>query len=137
MKKTFQIDGMHCVSCEILLQQACTACKGCTVERVDHKKGLLHVALSDERAEYAVRKAVAGCGYRIVEENNSFEGSKKKTVDERIQTIALFAMIALIVWAVSKTEVMQYIPNIGDDVSVGIALLVGVIASVSTCLAVT
>jgi len=53
--------------------------------------------------------------------------------DRLLLSVVIVSILAFIFY---KLDVIQYLPSVGDKLSFGVALLMGVIASVSTCLAI-
>jgi len=45
-------------------------------------------------------------------------------------------IVGILAFIFYKLDIIQYLPSVGDKLSLGVALLMGIIASVSTCLAI-
>lgn len=66
MDKTIKVEGMHCKSCEMLLDDSISEIKGVRKVEADSKKGLVRVSLSDESALSRVREVIEKEGYKVV-----------------------------------------------------------------------
>ena len=66
MEKTIKISGMHCRSCEILLEDSISEIKGAKVLGADYKKGEIRVSLENESLLNQIKKIVEKEGYKVV-----------------------------------------------------------------------
>ena len=66
MEKTIKVSGMHCRSCEVLLEDSISEIKGAKVLSADHKKGEIKISLEDESLMSQIRKIVEKEGYKVV-----------------------------------------------------------------------
>lgn len=63
-KQSFKVSGMHCPSCERVLQMDISDIPGVKAVKADHKKGVVEVEGEGFDAA-AVKKAIAGNGYKV------------------------------------------------------------------------
>ena len=66
MEKTIKVSGMHCRSCEVLLEDSISEIKGAKVLSADHKKGEIKISLEDESLMSQIKKIVEKEGYKVV-----------------------------------------------------------------------
>lgn len=66
MDKTIKVSGMHCKSCEMLLDDSISEVKGVKKVSADSKKGTVSVSIDDEAVLAQVKKVIAGEGYKVV-----------------------------------------------------------------------
>ena len=68
MKKTkFNVKGMHCKSCEMLIQEGVSEVDGVQSIEADHKKGYVIVEYDEKKAnETQIKKAIEKEGYEVV-----------------------------------------------------------------------
>jgi len=66
MEKTIKISGMHCRSCEILLEDSISEIKGAKVLSADHKSGQIKVNIENESLLSEIKKVVEKEGYKVV-----------------------------------------------------------------------
>ncbi|MCX6822539.1 MAG: sulfite exporter TauE/SafE family protein [candidate division SR1 bacterium] len=132
MLKTIYIQGMHCTSCEMLVKQASEKIDGVKVKSISARKGVMDVEIQNEELLSQIEQAIRDSGYRI-------GAAKQTTESEKInwKNVVLSLIIVAIIAAIfSQIDVSKFLPSIGDKLSLGVALLMGIIASVSTCLAI-
>ncbi len=137
MKKTYHISGMHCVSCETLLNKELSEIKGLKKSKVSHKKGTLEVEAKKIPTK-EITQAVQQCGYKIVTEDEKKKANKSKlTTRDFLQIAYVFVVLGILVHFLSKLEITKLFPSIDENSNVFVALLLGIVASVSTCLVMT
>lgn len=148
MKQTLYIQGMHCVSCEMLIEDNLNDIKGVSVVSIDHKTGKSVLLLSHKNQTTKAIKAIKNLWYTVVQ-NNAKKSSKDVAIPSCdtnqpikdfyrwIELIAIVAVWFAVFFILKKLNIYQYITKISDTASMWVALLMWLIASVSTCLAVT
>ncbi len=135
MKQRIYIYGMHCVSCEILLKKAIEKIPWVTLDDVSHKKWYIDVTYKTNAQRRAIEKAI--------EENNFSLWNPPNLVGKDIIILKNIAFI-LSVWVILLIlfvinyffDLNGYLPDTSKLTYWG-AFLIGLIASVSTCLAIT
>lgn len=134
MKKTIFIKGMHCISCEMLIEKGIKKIEGLKLIHVNHKNGKLEVEYEDEKVLEKLQKVIEENDFKMLEGENTKDG-----IDIMVQVLS-YSIILVVLWVIYMMSrmfnLMQYIPNI-EDITFGSAFLVGIIASLSTCLAIT
>ena len=132
--KTFYVEGMHCAACEFYLEETLGAVEGVRTVKADLAKSTLIVEgdldVQSEALASKLTALVADRGYALKTEASE----AKKTHREFI--IALPAAALLIVGFILLQDVGFVNLVTSDTMSYGTAALIGLIASVSTCLAV-
>lgn len=136
MKKTYKINGMHCVSCEINIQDQLKNIPGIEDTKVSHKTGVLEINTSDKYNEYLLKEAVAKLGFSIGDksENKNKQTSLFKNI---AQTVLIFLGVWLVFFVITSFEIANLVPSSENNTSLLAALLIGIVASLSTCLALT
>lgn len=142
MKKIkLQIKGMHCASCEILLEKEFKKVPGLKSCKVNHKKGYAEIVCEDKVPLSKFKDIVRESGYSLEEDadakNSSTSDSTKKTASDYAQIILIAVGMGILFFILSDLELGRYLPNFGEQMNVMIALLMGIVASLSTCLALT
>lgn len=137
-QRVFHVEGMHCAACEFLLEESC-----CAVPDVQHVKASLRdqtlvvtthgesdALMSDSDLAQALTEKVAHHGYRIT------TSAQMHTVHYREFLIAIPAALAFILAfsALQRLGIVNVVST--GTVTLGTAFLLGLIASVSTCLAI-
>lgn len=137
MSKTsfvFHVSGIHCASCKILIEDALSECDGITNVQVDVGNKTVSLdssVIQDEAvlAELATKK-IQDNGYVVSVQKT--EESKQKTFAWESIPIGLGFLILF--FLLQKSGVLNV--GIGGGVTPVSAFLIGLIASVSSCLAV-
>lgn len=133
MNPTIHIKGMHCASCEIILEKELMKISKISNCKLSHRKGTLDIECEGEIPLKEIEEAVYKCGYHVVAEGNKKIKEKKK-IEEYFQLIFIFLGIGAIAFFLQKLEITRFFPEFGNNAGVFIALLLGVVASFSTCL---
>lgn len=127
------IRGMHCASCEILIGEQLKNIPGVTLVHVDQKKALAELSYSGmPPTEEKIKRAVQEAGYDI--------GQKEKLpwLSSNIadyKDLAQAAIILVVVYLIAqRLNLFNFNVNNGRE-GVFVALLVGLVAGLSTCMA--
>ena len=131
IKKTIYIKGMHCASCEMLVKQASEAIDGIKVEYISANKWVMQIVMLDEKKLPEIHQCICDAWYKVLDEEE--KTANKIDLKNILSSVVIVAILAFIFF---KLDVVQYLPSVGDKLSLGVALLMGIIASVSTCLAI-
>ncbi len=67
MKTTFNIKGLHCTSCKMLIEDVCSEIKGITSSNVDVKKGTLVIEHDDKVDVKKLKKEIESLGEYMVD----------------------------------------------------------------------
>lgn len=136
MKKNIYIEWMHCISCETLLQREIDSLEWCNVNKISHTSGLLQLEIKNENDIKKVQNIIKKNWYVIADKKN--DNKSKKIPKDRVMAIIIsFLAVWVIALFLKQFNIYQYIPSMDEWSSVFIALLIWIIASISTCLAVT
>lgn len=136
MKSTFYIQGMHCASCEILTQKEIQKISGVELCSASHKTGKMEIVSKKALSFPILEKAIRSLGYTLLKEKPEKETSAhKNTADDYIEIAAIAGVFFLAFIFLRKLNIEQFFPNVQENVSVFIAFVLGIIASLSTCLA--
>lgn len=133
--KTFSIKGMHCRSCELLIEEELKALPGVERASVNHLKGQATIYFhGSSPSEKSVAAAVRGAGYEIGEREAASWVSHDLSVYLDIFAAAVFFAILYSIgrmngWFSLSLGTAQ---NFG---SLPFVLLVGMVAGISTCMA--
>lgn len=133
MKETFHIKGMHCKSCEIILEEKIGKTAGVSEVKASTKTGVLEVITSSKIEKIEIIKAIQNAGYQISEEDIPLLSDKKS--DYQNLLIALLIFISIV--ALGKIFNISGLININsrDSFNLIIIFLVGITAGLSTCMA--
>ena len=140
--KKFFIEGMHCVSCEKLLDDEFRQISGVKNVRVDRLKNTGEIDYDEVEPSFAeIKKVTKKFGYEAFEKEEergqlaSKETSGSKIADW-IRAILIVIVILFLFRIFQSTGLIDRIDLQSSNVTLGVALLVGLVASVSSCLVV-
>lgn len=132
IQKTIYIQGMHCASCEMLIKLSSEAIKGVKVRNISSSRGEMDIEMPDDQTIAQIRKAIEEAGYKMLD-GKPEEDKKNIRWTNILLSLAIVGILAVIF---SKLDIISYLPSMGGKLSYGLAIVMGLIASVSTCLAI-
>jgi uncharacterized protein len=137
MKTKLHIQGMHCKSCEVLIEKEISKIPGVKRCWVYHKNGTATIESDMPIPAGEIEKAVTAHGYRIVSENEKNDSKKSHTngIGDYMDIGFIAILLIIAIFLIKEFGISQYFPKIGSQVSPLIAIALGVVASLSTCLA--
>lgn len=140
-KVNLKINGMHCASCEVLIERKFKRVAGVEKVNVSHTNGQAELYCSFNPDLNQLNNSVREHGYTVSEINKektllSQGGEHRNTAKDYFQIGAIF-LIVVAGYLVFKQ--LGLVPSLGisDNMSYGFVVLIGLVASTSTCLAVT
>ena len=134
--KRININGMHCVSCEILLEKEFKKIRGLRSCKISHKKGIAEIQCSEDVSKAELEQAIKICGYEVV--NEDFKKvllENKNTKKDYLQMLFIVIGLVVILFFVKDMDLYRLLPAFGSNTNITVALLMGLVASVSSCLA--
>ncbi|NVP17989.1 sulfite exporter TauE/SafE family protein [Candidatus Gracilibacteria bacterium] len=131
MKKIIQIKGMHCISCEMLLEKELKNIKDINLIMVSHKKGIMEVEYKTESDYKKIVKIIEKNNFKVIE-------NTKNEFDQTNFLLNIIALLFVVILYISSKfiDFNSYIPNT-NSINFVSAIFIGLIASLSTCLAIT
>ncbi|MFA5945990.1 MAG: sulfite exporter TauE/SafE family protein [Patescibacteria group bacterium] len=137
-KITFQIDGMHCRSCEVLIERSAKELPGVKGVRVDAKTGIANLYCCEEANVDAgtLERAIGNADYhvRLPSETAVAVKAVKPSIPE---IIFLFAVVYIAGWLLGQFGFLQAGFDATSQVTVVGSFLLGLLAGTSSCLAVS
>ena len=124
---------MHCPSCEILIQDKFKEMPNVTTVKSDFKKQEAEVHYTGQLDKDILNKKIQQFGYEIVEKENNFE--EEDSLGKKIFETLLIAIGLFLVYLIAKE--IDIIPsiNITGNLNLITVLFLGLVASISTCMA--
>lgn len=130
------IHGMHCPSCEILVANEFKKIKSVKEVKANFKTGTAFVTCVGELPKYAMNKVLKPYGYSINTTNNTTKDAHTTNVTEIMHNVLIVFAIGAFGYFFLKE--LNLWPDITvTEINLGSAFLLGLIASVSTCMATT
>ena len=137
-KKIF-IKGMHCASCEKLLHDEFKNIPGVKDAIVDRKKNTAELIYEGQVPDFAeVKKVAKKFGYDAFENDPAIGDNQSEKTDwmSWLKSLAIVAILLFAFRVFQNTGLIDRINLRSSNISFGIAILIGMVASVSSCLAV-
>jgi len=134
--KKIYIEGMTCISCEILITDELNGIKEIDNVTVCHRKQVADISYEEKEPEYEqIIDKIKGLGY-----NASLEPIKEKKQKtspiQWIYSVLIVIGLYLIYKFLSLIGLFGWIDVDPTNITYGIAFLIGIVASMSTCLAI-
>lgn len=139
-KLRFQIHGMHCASCEILIERQFKKVAGVEHVTVNHATGKADVRYSTTPDMQALQDAVKEHGYTVSSWADRHRVAQQlKQHNTKRDYIELGAVVLILVAGYLLLRQFDLVPKLGvtDNMSYGFVFAIGLVAAMSTCLAVT
>ena len=130
------VGGMSCVNCEILVQHRLRTVPGVEGVRADHKRGFAEVDCRGELDTAALQRAVEEDGYRVAPWDET-RGAQRNSPRDYAEIAGLFVALGGLAFALAHFSLMPRGFAFSDTMSLGLVFLIGLVASVSSCMAVT
>lgn len=130
-----EIKGMHCHSCEILLERDLSTIEGVERVKANFKKGLAEVQYGNNQPDSEmIRQVVENNGYKLGREDEKSFFSKRPADYMELVTVASVLLLVYLLF-----ELFGLLDLIGFEISGTpsflTVLLIGLTAGISTCMA--
>jgi len=140
-KINLKIDGMHCASCEVLIERKFKNCPGVERVNVDHTTGKAEIQTSKELSIDELNRLVKEDGYTVSTlENKSSKNVKEDQIEikkDHIEIGAAFLIIGALYLFLKQFELLPSSFGISNNMSYLFIFGLGLVAAFSTCLAVS
>lgn len=133
-KTTICVRGMHCPSCDILVASKFNEVENIKSVKPDHVNQKVEIEYEGELDHNKLNGKIAAYGYEIVDKKELQES--QEPLSRRIIESLVLGMIVLTVYLIAG-ELNLLPASMMTTLNLGSAFLVGVIASLSTCMATT
>lgn len=143
-KYKFKVSGTHCQSCELLIEEKLKTLPGIQSVHVNHITGKIKFIASREPNLKEINALIAQDGYRIslpgqneTESMIALQNNPEISLTRHYIEVGAILLIVLAVYLILKQ--FDLVPSfaISNNVSYGVAFIIGMVAAVSSCIAVT
>ena len=134
MKKIIHITWMHCISCEMILEKAFKDINSIDIISINHKKWILELDIKSNDDYKKVLKIINDNNFEIIEK--SIETNKSLKLEKILKNIAVYLWLVVFIYIFSLIDLYKYLPDT-PNLNYWWAFLMWIIASLSTCLAIT
>src|SRR6266853_954973 len=137
-----KIDGMHCANCEVLIERRFRKIASVRRVKVSSATGMAEISCYGDIDVATLQHAIGDDGYTVWLLNEqtserSDSGTRTNTGRDYIEIAAAFIILFGLYLLLGQFDVISQNLTLPNEVSYGLALLIGVVASMSTCIAVT
>lgn len=134
IKQTIPIKGMHCRSCEILIEDELKKIAGVRKVDISYKKKQAVLYCKTSINEHKLEKAIENAGYTIGKEKQlPWITKNQKDVETFLLVLLIISFIYLTFSILGLSEIISI--NNFNSTSLPIVFLIGLTAGVSTCMA--
>lgn len=154
-QKTLTVHGMHCASCEQLLERALEDIDGMTAVTASSRKQTVALTYEGRFPKKEVARCISEAGYTLVpnqhqnqhqnQHHNKQEKGKKSSSQSPApahqhkanhgETLFWFIFTLILGLMVYQIDLSRFFPGLENTASVAVAFGIGIIASLSSCLA--
>lgn len=126
------IEGMHCAACEVLVERRLRQVEGVSAVHVNAATGRAKLRYTEKPALDQLQAALNGTEYSI-----AIRSSNKTTNQDYWETGRAFLVIVVIYLVAKRFNLIPEGLSVGENMSYGFIFAIGLVAAVSSCLAVT
>ncbi len=130
------VGGMTCVNCEILVERRFKDIPGIEGVRVDRRQGIAEIDHRGELDVAALQRAVREDGYHVSPWHES-QIAQHKPLHHYAVIAGFFLVLVGAVFALQWFGITPHGFALSETMSLGLVFLIGLVASVSSCMAVT
>ena len=135
--KRIHVHGMHCVSCETLIADKLKEIGSVVEATVCHKKKCADICFHGHDLDLdEVSKKLGEVGYSIHKKDEVPTRKKSASPDQWFYAFFIVLLLYFFFKFLTNLGLFNWLEVYSANISVGIAFLIGIVASVSTCLAV-
>jgi uncharacterized protein len=135
-KKVYVV-GMHCVSCERLLEEELAKVSGVKKVRADRRKGIVELNWEKEEPSFSeIKKITEKFDYGAFEDESDAGQKGKNNSIEWLKAALIIVVIFFFYRLLQKSGIIESVKIGNNQLDFGVSFLVGLVASVSSCLAV-
>jgi sulfite exporter TauE/SafE/copper chaperone CopZ len=130
------VSGMHCPNCEVLIERKFRSISGVRRVSANHSTGAADIDYTGDFDVRTLQTAVEDDGYGVSEWSGD-AAPMRNSARDYAEIGAVFVILAAIVFAFRQFDLLPRGLSVSDNMSYGVVFLIGLVASVSSCIAVT
>ncbi len=131
----FKIHGTHCASCEVLIERRLRALPGVRRAKVNYATGQAVVESAQPLSLDAVNGAISADGYRA--SLGSTDASVPGGARHYVEVGAIFLVLYALAHVLGQFTLLPAGLGVSSSMSLATVFLIGLVAAVSSCIAVT
>lgn len=131
------IGGMHCINCAGAVEKRLRAVPHVEGARVHYPSGRAVIAHREELDIAALQAALAPEGYTLAAGTDETPPPSRNTLADYAEIGAVIVVLGALVLALRSFHLLPRGLSVSDEMGYGLVFIIGLVASVSSCLAVT
>ena len=125
MKLKFKIHGMHCGSCEVLVERNFKKIDGVEKVRVNHATGEAEVYCTREVAVQEFQEAIKESGYTVSCWGSECVVTHRNTKDDYFQIGAIFFVVVAVYLFLRQADLIPSGLGVSENMSYGLIFMIG------------
>ena len=130
------VTGMTCRACETKVSRSLGKVPGVARVSVSARRGVARVLVAEPVSRSALTAAVRRAGYEVGRQERPWLTSDRRVWRDVATAVAVLALFALVAQATGATEAIGRIGGMTSSGGLVVALVLGVAAGLSTCMAI-
>ncbi|MGE4443691.1 MAG: sulfite exporter TauE/SafE family protein [Candidatus Altimarinota bacterium] len=131
MKTKLPIYGMHCKACELLVESRISELSGVQVKGISQTKNYIEIETENTNDLEKIKEIITSLGYEVEKKQK-----RKNNLFDYIIIFLLFVLFGILYFLFQDVDFVKNIANV-QNASLLVVILIGFVASLSSCLAVT
>jgi sulfite exporter TauE/SafE/copper chaperone CopZ len=131
------ISGMHCANCAVAVERRLMALPQVESVRVDYPSGQAVITHKGELDISTLQSALGSEGYGLSKAEDRKGFRHRHTSRDYLEIGAAFVVLTAVALALQNFHLLPRGLSVSDQMSYGLVFIIGLVASVSSCLAVT
>lgn len=134
-KTTLYVKGMHCPSCEVLMEDKFREEGNVQEVKADFRSQKVEVLYTGKIHKDVLNSKIQSYGYEIMEAGNSKLETGKEPLLKRLTDVGVIVIILFILYAIAQEANLIPYVNLGGNLNYISVFILGLVASTSTCMA--
>ena len=130
------VRGMHCPNCEVLIERCFKSIPGIHAVKARHYAGTVTIRHDGDVSLDALQRALGDEDYAVTATPEG-QSIQPNTTRDYAEIAAAFAILLGLYLLLDHFDLIPRNITVSSDMSYGLAVLIGLVASVSSCIAVT
>ena len=131
------IGGMHCTTCADAAERTLRTLPQIESVRVHYPSGRAVITHTEPLDMTTLQAALAAEGYTLASDADGIAQPRQNTLKDYAEILAALVVLGGIVLALQHFHLLPRGLGVSDEMGYGLVFVIGLIASVSSCLAVT
>ncbi len=134
-KTTLYVKGMHCPSCEILMEDKFKEASNIQAVQADFKTQKVEIGYTGKIHTEVLNEKIKQYGYEIVDSRYLMLDVRQESLIKRFTDVGVIAIILFILYAIAQEAKLIPDINLAGNLNYLSVFVLGIVASTSTCMA--